>query len=135
MARPQAAEIRVEDLSDEELVKLAVHVLRELSSRVSGALHYLDMYKNCSVELTWVRNKVGRHYYYYYLKCRDGRPKSVYLGNKHKLMAKIQRIKSIRSELRIAHRIYRLINELSVWITHLNYILPLIRTIEEQVKE
>lgn len=128
MARPRL--VKLQDLSDEELVKLAVHVLRELDKRVSGALRYLDMYKNCSIEVTWVKNKIGRKYYYPYLKCRDG--SSIYLGNKPRIRAEIMRIKSIRSELQAARRIHQLISELRIWVDHLNHILPLIKTIQER---
>jgi len=127
MARPRL--VKLQDLSDEELVELAVHVLGELDRRVSRALRYLDMYKSCSVEVTWVKNKIGRKYYYPYLKCRDG--SSIYLGNKPRIRAEIMRIKSIRSELQAARRIHQLIAELRIWIDHLNHILPLIKTIQE----
>ena len=133
MARPHVREISFQDLSDEGLVKLAVHVLRELRKRVGRAFEVLDMYTGCSVEVTWVKNKIGRKYYYPYLKCKDGT--SIYLGNKPGLRAKIQKIKSIKSELRTTLRILRLVNELMVWIGHLNYILPLTKTIEEQVEK
>ena len=136
MAKPQLkTEINVQDLRDEELVKLANMVLKELDHRLSHGLQYLGMYRNCSITLTWVKNKVGRKYWYYYFKCRSGKPRSVYLGNKSELMRYIQRVKSIQHELRIALRISKLINELSVWMSHIPTILVLTKKIEEQVKE
>ena len=53
-----------------------VELLRE-----SGLLELVELYEkysSCSVEETWVLNKLKKKYYYYYSKCIDGR--SIYLG-------------------------------------------------------
>jgi hypothetical protein len=51
--------------------------------RESGLLELADLYenlKNCSEEYTWVLNKQGKRYYYYYLKCKTGDKRSIYIG-------------------------------------------------------
>jgi hypothetical protein len=51
--------------------------------RESGLLELAELYenlKNCTEEYTWVLNKAGKKYYYYYLKCKTGDKKSIYIG-------------------------------------------------------
>jgi DNA mismatch repair ATPase MutS len=51
--------------------------------RDTGLLELAELYenlKNCSEELTWVLNKAGKRYYYYYLKCKEGPRRSIYIG-------------------------------------------------------
>jgi prefoldin subunit 5 len=51
--------------------------------RESGLLELAELYenlKNCSEEYTWVLNKQGKRYYYYYLKCKTGDKRSIYIG-------------------------------------------------------
>jgi DNA mismatch repair ATPase MutS len=51
--------------------------------RESGLLELADLYenlKNCTEEYTWVLNKQGKRYYYYYLKCKTGDKRSIYIG-------------------------------------------------------
>jgi hypothetical protein len=51
--------------------------------RESGLLELADLYenlKNCVEEYTYVYNKAGKKYYYYYLKCKSGGKKSIYIG-------------------------------------------------------
>jgi len=58
--------------------QFVVRLLRE-----SGLLELAELYenlKNCSEEYTYVYNKVGKKYYYYYLKCKEGPRRSIYIG-------------------------------------------------------
>jgi hypothetical protein len=51
--------------------------------RESGLLELAELYdnlKNCTEEYTWVLNKAGKRYYYYYLKCKGKETKSIYIG-------------------------------------------------------
>jgi hypothetical protein len=51
--------------------------------RDTGLLELAELYenlKNCSEEYTWVLNKQGKRYYYYYLKCKSGDKRSIYIG-------------------------------------------------------
>jgi len=58
--------------------QFTVRLLRE-----SGLLELAELYenlKNCSEEYTYVYNKIGKKYYYYYLKCKEGPRRSIYIG-------------------------------------------------------
>jgi len=82
----QIEEVYSKLLSDyRELVEL----LRK--ARLLELIELYDKYKNCSVEETWVLNKLKKKYYYYYLKCRDSNT-SIYLG---KSTYRISLLKSI----------------------------------------
>jgi hypothetical protein len=51
--------------------------------RDTGLLELAELYenlKNCTEEYTWVLNKAGKRYYYYYLKCKGKETKSIYVG-------------------------------------------------------
>jgi hypothetical protein len=51
--------------------------------RESGLLQLAELYenlKNCTEEYTWVLNKAGKRYYYYYLKCKGREQSSIYIG-------------------------------------------------------
>ena len=69
--------------------KELVELLRK--ARLLELIELYDKYKNCSVEETWVLNKLKKKYYYYYLKCRDSNT-SIYLG---KSTYRISLLKSI----------------------------------------
>jgi len=74
----QIEEVYSKLLSDyRELVEL----LRK--ARLLELIELYEKYKNCSVEETWVLNKLKKKYYYYYLKCKDSNTStstSIYLG-------------------------------------------------------
>jgi hypothetical protein len=87
----------------------AVRVLRrELVSiaelaRRSGLLELADLYedlKNCSEELTFVRNKRGKRYYYYYLKCKGKKTKSIYVGKSPEGYNQVKRAARLAHELK-----------------------------------
>jgi len=83
-------------MTDEELLHAADILLKEINNRLSRAAKYfslLERYRGCSIEITWVKNKVGAKYWYPYLKCRDG--SSIYLGNKPGLKHLVERTKSL----------------------------------------
>jgi len=71
--------VRIEErLSD---VEASLKRLEEALSVVEPLVRFYEEYGDCYLERTWVKNKVGDKYYYYYLKCRDeGSIKSIYLG-------------------------------------------------------
>jgi hypothetical protein len=65
-----------------ELLKADYGLIVKLA-RDSGLLDLAELYedlKSCSEEYTWVLNKAGKRYYYYYLKCRGKNPRSIYVG-------------------------------------------------------
>ena len=41
---------------------------------------YVKQYKGYWLERTWVLNKIKKRYFYYYLKSRNRKPSSIYLG-------------------------------------------------------
>jgi len=71
--------VRIEErLSD---VESSLKRLEEALSVVEPLVRFYEEYGDCYLERTWVKNKVGDKYYYYYLKCRDkGGVRSIYLG-------------------------------------------------------
>jgi len=71
--------VRIEErLSD---VESSLKRLEEELSIVEPLVRLYEEYGDCYLEKTWVKNKVGDKYYYYYLKCKgEGSIKSIYLG-------------------------------------------------------
>jgi hypothetical protein len=57
-------------------------ILSELMSRdeIKQLVEYYERYRGCSEAYTYVTNKVGTKYYYWYLKCPGKTPSSIYLG-------------------------------------------------------
>jgi hypothetical protein len=49
-------------------------------TEVYQAVEYYEQHKGCSEVNTWVTNKVGTKYWYWYLKCPHKTPSSIYLG-------------------------------------------------------
>jgi len=66
------------------LLELSKHLLavQELLSRpeIQGLAAYRERLRGCGEAYTWVRNRAGSKYWYWYLKCPRRRPTSVYLG-------------------------------------------------------
>ena len=66
------------------LLELSGHLLavHEILSRpeIQQLASYRERRRRCSEAYTWVRNKSGSRYWYWYLKCPQRRPSSVYLG-------------------------------------------------------
>lgn len=49
-------------------------------SEIYQAVEYYEQHKGCSEVNTWVTNKTGTKYWYWYLKCPHKVPTSIYLG-------------------------------------------------------
>jgi hypothetical protein len=66
------------------LLELSGHLLaiQEMLSRpeVRSLAAYRERHRGCSEAYTWVENRAGSKYWYWYLKCPGRRPTSVYLG-------------------------------------------------------
>jgi hypothetical protein len=66
------------------LLELSGHLLaiQEILSRpeVQSLAAYRERHRGCSEAYTWVENRSGSRYWYWYLKCPRRRPTSVYLG-------------------------------------------------------
>jgi hypothetical protein len=84
--KPEPSQLVEEALRE---LSSSVEELRGVYSRVvelmrkSGLLQLSELYenlKNCTEEYTYVYNKIGKKYYYYYLKCKSGSVKSIYVG-------------------------------------------------------
>jgi hypothetical protein len=67
------------------LLELSGHLLavHEILSRpeIRQLASYRERHRRCSEAYTWVRNKAGSRYWYWYLKCPQRKPSSVYLGS------------------------------------------------------
>jgi len=78
MASLQIAETK------EAKLREARKVLRELMETVDNVLAdiegYSKTYDGYWLEKTWVHNKLKKKYFYYYLKSKTKKPKSIYLG-------------------------------------------------------
>ena len=61
-------------------------ILHELVALIDNVLskveEYAKIYDGYWLEETWVHNKLKTKYYYYYLKSRTRKPRSIYLGRK-----------------------------------------------------
>ena len=65
-------------------LELSKHLkaISELLSKfeVHQTVAYYEQHKGCSEAYTWVTNKVGAKYWYWYLKCPHKTPSSIYIG-------------------------------------------------------
>ncbi len=112
-------------------------VLIELKARVLGLLAklepYTEKYNGYTLELTWVRNKVGKRYYYWYLKSKHRSPKSIYIGRSvdidvlHKF--RNRELSHIVARLK---RILRLLTELEQLMDTIDVAEQLVKWINEQ---
>ena len=71
--------------------------------RESGLLQLAELYenlKNCAEEYTWVLNKAGKRYYYYYLKCKTGDKRSIYVGKTPEGYNQFRRAAQLASQLK-----------------------------------
>jgi hypothetical protein len=66
------------------VLELSKHLkaISELLSRteIQQLIEYYEQHRGCSEVYTWVTNKAGTKYYYWYLKCPHKTPSSIYLG-------------------------------------------------------
>jgi hypothetical protein len=68
-----------------KIIAEAAKKLREVSELLSRTeiwqlIEYYEQHKGCSETYTWVANKTGTKYWYWYLKCPNKTPSSIYLG-------------------------------------------------------
>jgi hypothetical protein len=68
-----------------KIIAEAAEHLREASELLSRfeiyqIIEYYEQHKGCSETYTWVTNKTGTKYWYWYLKCPHRTPSSIYLG-------------------------------------------------------
>jgi hypothetical protein len=67
------------------LLELSGHLLavQEILSRpeIQRLADYYGRHRGCSEAYTWVENRAGSRYWYWYLKCPQKKPSSVYLGS------------------------------------------------------
>jgi len=78
--------------------QFTVRLLRE-----SGLLELAELYenlKNCSEEYTYVYNKAHKKYYYYYLKCKEGPRRSIYIGKTPEGYNQFKKAAALASELK-----------------------------------
>ncbi|MCC6010917.1 MAG: hypothetical protein LM556_00765 [Desulfurococcaceae archaeon] len=78
--------VSVEDLG--QLEEATSRFMRDYDTliellRRTGLLDLVRIYdkiKNCAEHYSWVLNKAGKKYYYYYLKCKEQKPMTIYIG-------------------------------------------------------
>lgn len=90
--------------------------------RESGILELAELYenlKNCSEEYTFVYNKTHKKYYYYYLKCKSGDKRSIYIGKTPEGYNQFRRATALAHELK----------------TKLEAALTALRELEETLRE
>lgn len=90
--------------------------------RDSGLLQLAELYenlKNCSEEYTFVYNKQGKKYYYYYLKCKSGGKKSIYIGKSPEGYNQLRKAASLAFQLK----------------TRLDAVAATMRELESQLEE
>ena len=95
----KAIQLDLRNMKLRDLIRLTSYALRELERRLVSETQIFDKYaayKDCSIVETWVKNKQGKRYWYPYLKCRDRRPKSIYLGNKVVIERMVDQYKSMK---------------------------------------
>jgi hypothetical protein len=71
--------------------------------RESGILQLAELYenlKNCTEEYTYVYNKLRKKYYYYYLKCKSGDKRSIYVGKSPEGYNQFRRAAQLAHELK-----------------------------------
>jgi len=93
--------------------------------RESGLLELAELYenlKNCSEEYTWVLNKQGKRYYYYYLKCKSGDKRSIYIGKTPEGYNQFRKAAALAHELK---------SKLQATLTAINQLEDTLRQLEE----
>jgi hypothetical protein len=85
--------------------------LREIAillrrAEVYQVVEFYEQHKGCSEVYTWVTNKVGTKYWYWYLKCPHKTPSSIYLGKSPEGYRRRMRLARAISE--VYHRLSKL---------------------------
>ncbi len=131
----KAVQINLKEMKLGDLIRLTSMAIRELERRLEQETSIFDryaVYKGCSIETTWVRNKVGRKYYYPYLKCRRA---SIYLGNKPALMRMINMYKSLKDIYRHKRKLIGIIDTMLGHLGDVEIIIEAAREMREAEKE
>lgn len=76
-----------------------VEVLRHL--KLSEFTDIYERLKGCTEHYSWVLNKAGKRYYYYYLKCKDQKPATIYIGKTPEGYNAIKRVARVAVELEL----------------------------------
>ncbi len=125
----EAASMPINGSPKDVLMELRARVLRLLAKLEP----YAERYNGYTLELTWVKNKVGKRYYYWYLKSKTQHPRSIYVGKSpdidvlHKFRNK--EINYVVTKLR---KILALLNEALTLSDTINAAEQLVQWIEEQ---
>jgi hypothetical protein len=93
--------------------------------RESGLLQLAELYenlKNCTEEYTFVYNKLRKKYYYYYLKCKEGPRRSIYVGKSPEGYNQFRRAAQLAHELK---------SKLQAALTAINQLEDTLRQLEE----
>ena len=115
--------VNTENLS--RLEEIHSRLVRNYSDLVEALRHaklleLVEIYekiKNCTEHYSWVLNKTGRKYYYYYLKCKGQKPVSIYIGKSP------EGYNAIKRAVRSAVELKLLIDKLREDIKELEYTL------------
>jgi len=71
---------RLEEATSKLLRDYATLIETLKHAGLQNLLGAYDKIKNCSEHYSWVLNKAGKKYYYYYLKCKGQKPATIYIG-------------------------------------------------------
>jgi len=119
-----------------EGVAKARRILRELIETVDNVLveieGYSKTYEGYWLEKTWVHNKLKKKYFYYYLKSRTRKPRSIYLGTIPQDYYLLKDLKQYIARLRY---IQQLIMGLLANLDHLEFTKQLLENLEKTQKK
>jgi len=72
--------------------------LKIQTTKLKPFIEKLKEWDKCEEEKTWVKNKAGKKYFYYYIKCKDPY-RSIYGGNSEGKLKKIKQSKKAIKKL------------------------------------
>ena len=108
-----------ENALDPAVVRKALELLLQHVDKVLADIESLSKsFDGYWLEMTWVYNKVKAKYYYYYLKSRTRKPRSIYLG---KSPEKYSILKNLRQYAKKLRHLQGLILELLANLQHLEF--------------
>ncbi|MCD6113930.1 MAG: hypothetical protein J7J78_01355 [Thermoprotei archaeon] len=111
-------------------------ILQELMDVVDDVLvkieRYSKTYDGYWLEKTWVHNKLKKKYFYYYLKSRTRKPRSIYLGTIPQDYYLLKDLKQYVARLRY---IQQLIMGLLANLDHLEFAKQLVENLEKTQKK
>jgi hypothetical protein len=107
--------------------------------RDSGLLELADLYenlKNCTEEYTYVYNKASKKYYYYYLKCKSGDRRSIYVGKTPEGYNQFRRAAALAHELKTKlEALLAAVNQLEDTLRQLQESAALVETALTRIKK